>query len=161
MHARFTITIEKNVPELESLQRQDVVAEALSWLNTPFHHEAAVKGAGVDCAMLLREVYAAIGLTPRIDPGHYPADWHLHRTEERYLTWILEYARPVSHGLPGDIATYKFGRVISHAAIVVQWPVIIHTYTRGCVLDDGDRNEELKERFVGFYRLKVWAGGGV
>jgi cell wall-associated NlpC family hydrolase len=31
--------------------RAAVVAEARSWLGTPFHHQGRVKAAGVDCAM--------------------------------------------------------------------------------------------------------------
>ena len=48
---------------LESAQRQAVLAEAESWIGTPFHHQGQVKGrqGGVDCAMLLLEVFLAAG----------------------------------------------------------------------------------------------------
>ncbi|MDO6044547.1 hypothetical protein Q4P48_08410 [Neisseria gonorrhoeae] len=45
--------------------RARIVEEARSWLGTPYHHHAMVKGAGVDCAMLLVAVYGAVGLLPR------------------------------------------------------------------------------------------------
>ena len=44
-------------PVSEADQRAAVVAEARSWIKTPWVHMAAIKGAGVDCAMLLARVY--------------------------------------------------------------------------------------------------------
>lgn len=61
----------------EQEQRAAVVAEARTWLGTPYHHEACVKGAGVDCGMLLRAVYIATGVMPKFEVESYPRDWHL------------------------------------------------------------------------------------
>ena len=30
--------------------RQAIIDETVTWLRTPYHHMAAIKGAGVDCA---------------------------------------------------------------------------------------------------------------
>jgi len=106
--------------------RDNIIREALTWLNTPYHHEADIKGAGVDCAMLLVRVYHATGLIPAIDPRPYPADWMLHRDEERYLGWVKQYADPVTDPLPGDVVLYKVGRCFAHGGIVLAWPDIIH-----------------------------------
>src|SRR4051794_18561064 len=59
--------------------RACVVREAESWIGTPFHHAARVKGAGVDCLMLLAEIYEHAGIAPHIEPSFYVPDWHLHR----------------------------------------------------------------------------------
>ena len=141
--------------DTETIERAAVVAEARTWLATPYHHQAAIKGAGVDCAMLLVAVYHAVGLVPAIDPRPYPPDWHLHRDEERYLGWVDRYARRVERPGPGDIALWRFGRAVSHAGIVVDWPTIIHAYTgEGCVLADADRGPlAAKNRLNGFYSL--------
>lgn len=108
--------------------RDKIIGEALSWLNTPYHHEADVKGAGVDCAMLLVRVYHAAGLIPAFDPRPYPADWMLHRDEERYLGWVKQYADQVTAPQPGDVVLYKVGRCFAHGAIVLAWPDIIHAF---------------------------------
>src|SRR4051794_11035245 len=82
-----------------------VVAEAHKWLGTPYVHEASVLGAGVDCAMILREVYEkCLPYLGHIEIEHYPPDWHLHRGDERYLNIVRKYADEVEHPLPGDIA---------------------------------------------------------
>jgi len=107
----------------------------------------------VDCAMLLIEVYHRVGLLPDIDPRPYPPDWHLHRDEERYLGWIKQYCREVQTPQPGDVALFQFGRCISHGAIVVQWPEIIHSYlTDGCILADAEQGH-MRGRVRSFYSI--------
>lgn len=138
----------------ELLQRSAVVQEAESWLGTPYHHAARVKGAGTDCAMLLAEVYEAAGVTPRVEPEAYPHDWHIHRNEERYLQHVETFARRIEGApRPGDIALFRVGRCISHGAIVISWPLAIHAYvTPGeVVLEDMEANLDLRERLVGFW----------
>lgn len=133
--------------------RAAVVSEAYTWLGTPYHHQARVKGVGVDCAMILADVYHTCGLIPYIDPRPYPADWHLHRDEERYLGWIARYTHPVDVPKPGDIALFKFGRCVSHGAIVVEWPLILHSYIgEGVLLGDGLEGM-MAGRLHGFYSI--------
>lgn len=120
-------------PEEITRQRQAVVAEALSWVGTPFHHQGTVKGVGVDCAQLLAECYQAAGLIAPPNAGPYPADWHLHRDAERYLQTVFRDAverPPVAERTPepGDVVLFRFGRTFSHGAIVIDWPVIVHAY---------------------------------
>ena len=74
-------------------RREAVIREAESWIGTPFHHAARIKGAGVDCLMLLAEIYERAGVVPHIDPPFYVPDWHLHRDAERYLEGLA--ATPV------------------------------------------------------------------
>ena len=133
--------------------REKAVAEAMTWLNTPYHHQAHVKGAGVDCAQLLLSVYHDIGMIPKIDVGNYAHDWHMHNGEEQFLGWIQKYGKQVDTPKAGDIALFKFGRCVSHGSIVVEWPTIIHSYFRqGCVLANAD-DVELKGRLHSFWTL--------
>lgn len=139
----------------EPYYREIIVQEARAWLTTPFHHGAKCKGAGVDCAQFIIAIYERCGLIAPLDVGYYPADWHLHRDEERYLGWINKYARRVSDPLPGDIALFKFGRCFSHGAIVRKWPGVIHAYNpEGVVLADASK-APLADRDVRFY--SIWA----
>lgn len=117
-----------------SALRAAVVAEAKTWIGTPFHHAARVKGAGVDCLMLLAEVYERAGVTAtRINPPFYVPDWHLHRDAERYLEGLLRYACPIDVPASGDIALFRFGRTYSHGAIVTEWPQLIHADRKSVV----------------------------
>lgn len=135
-------------------QRAAVVAEAESWLRTPYHHRANVKGGGVDCAWLLIEVFAATGMIERFDPGEYPLDWMMHRDDERYLGWVERHACEVLTPLPGDIAVWRFGRTFSHGAIVTEWPFVIHAHRRERMVVRGDATQgELGMRERRFYSL--------
>jgi cell wall-associated NlpC family hydrolase len=129
----------------ENRKRRAVMAAALRWQGTPFHHEGRVKGAGVDCAMLLLEVFTAVGLigggtgVPPVQIPPYSPQWHLHREEERYLGLIRALGgREVADPRGGDLALWKLGRTYSHGAIVRAWPLIIHAGVPmgACVLDN-------------------------
>lgn len=131
-------------------QRALVVAEALSWLRTPYHHRGRLKGVGVDCAQLPLCVYANVGLLEAFDTGEYPPDWHQHREEERYAGVVLEHALEITAAevAPGDLILWKFGRAFSHGAIVVSLPTVIHAERRaGCVmLTEIDQDDQLAGR---------------
>lgn len=135
-------------------QQTEVVAEAMTWLRTPYHHKARIKGGGVDCAQILIAVYAEVGLIEDFDPGDYPPDWMMHRDEERYLGFVERYASPVESPMPGDIVLYKVGRCFSHGGIVVEWPTIIHAWLRegAVVLADGTQGK-LADRERVFFRV--------
>jgi cell wall-associated NlpC family hydrolase len=133
--------------------RQAVIAEAMTWLGTPYHLMGDVKRVGVDCGQLLNMVYSTVGLTPRYEAGHYPSDWHFHRSEERYLQAVEKFAVPTDNPRAGDIAVFQFGRCVSHGAIVVDWPLLIHSHLgQGCVYVDVN-DSQLKGRLVGTYTL--------
>lgn len=136
-------------------KRQAIVSAAMGWLRTPYHHHARVKGAGVDCAQILIAVFAEAGLIDEFDTGDYPPDWMQHRSEERYLSFVIDRAERVDAPLPGDVALYMVGRCFSHGAIVVEWPSIVHASNRdGMVcLADGTQGW-LSGREVQFWRVK-------
>lgn len=101
--------------------RNQIIEEARTWLGTPYHHCADVKGAGVDCLMLLVRVYAKLGLIDQsIDPRPYSPQWHLHRGDELYMQGVLgSGAAETGAPRPGDVGLWKFGRAYSHAAILI------------------------------------------
>ena len=111
-------------------QRAAVVKEARTWIKTPWRHMAAIKGAGVDCAMLLAEVYAAAGLIEPFDPRPYPMDWMLHRDDERFLGILLARSFQVEKPEAGDVAMLRVGRAFAHGAIVTRAAplTIIHSF---------------------------------
>ena len=128
--------------ELEVQQRAAVVAEARSWLGTPYHHMGRVKGVGADCLTLPICCYQAAGIVPRdFKVAFYPRDWNLHRADERYLEGVLQFGREIEGPpLPGDLVLWKFGRCFAHGAVVVDWPVVIHAHiNRACILEDVSR----------------------
>jgi NlpC/P60 family putative phage cell wall peptidase len=125
-----------------------VTQEAMTWVGTPYHHLADVKGAGVDCAMILVKIYVGLGLAPPFDPRPYSPQWFLHHSEEIYLEWIKKYCTQVATGGPGDIALYRIGRCAAHGAIIITDNLIVHAYQpSGCV--------ELRERWAPLAHAKL------
>lgn len=110
--------------------RAQIVDEAAAWLATPYHHAADIKGAGVDCAMLLVRVFVAVGCVPPFDPRPYPHDWMLHRSDERFLRLVDRFAAPTENPQPGDVALFRFGRCVSHAGIICEPGYMIHADLR-------------------------------
>jgi cell wall-associated NlpC family hydrolase len=128
-------------------KRAEIVRWAKTWLGTPYHHRAALKGAGADCAMFPVAVYKECGVLPaEYGPPDYSSQWHLHRSDELYLKEIEKFCQQVSPSRkpqPADFVVVHFGRTFSHGAIVVEWPIVIHSYvhhgvTLCDILRDGD-----------------------
>ena len=131
-----------------------IIAEAMSWERTPFHHKAMIKSVGVDCAHVLLGVYSAVGLVPVFSVDDYPPDWHLHQGEERFLEVIKQYADEVDDPQHGDVVMFKFGRCCSHGAIVIEWPRIIHAYYGQGVVQADANEAHLKSRIHSFWRVR-------
>lgn len=118
--------------DIESL-RAAVVAEARSWVNTPFHHQAALKGVGCDCGGLVRGVGEAAGVM-HIDP----AVWRRHanygrtpnpRRMRRTLATFLHEIPPDQAGV-ADVLWLMWRKDLPmHLAIVATYgerPTMIH-----------------------------------
>jgi cell wall-associated NlpC family hydrolase len=116
---------------LNEAKRERVIGAAESWLETPFHDVAGVKGVGVDCAHLLARVFEDAGLMEHLSIKPYSPQFFMHRSEERFVAQVLEYAEEISDDeiQPADIVIYKIGRCFAHGAIICEWPTrIIHAY---------------------------------
>lgn len=134
----------------EAETRQRIVAEAMSWIGTPYVSNARVKGVaggGTDCVMLLIAVYGDMHMLPAdLDPRPYPPQWHVHRNEELYMQQILKYSYevnppPLRMPKPGDLVMFKVGRVFAHGAIIVGWPNVVHAIGNSIVmLEDVSKN---------------------
>jgi NlpC/P60 family putative phage cell wall peptidase len=141
---------------MSTAKRAEIVAEALSWMGTPYHHHARLKGVGVDCAQLPCAVYHTVGLIPHLEPDYSP-QWMLHRDEELYLAWVRPYTREITRAelRPGDLVMWKYGRTYSHSAIVIAAPTVIHAVNRdeAVVMGDIDRDADLIRRPALYFSL--------
>lgn len=121
--------------------REDVVREALTWLETPFHDCCDKKGVGVDCAMLLVRLFCdpPVALVPMIDPRPYKPQWFLHQDRSLFREWLERVgARQIEQPQPADVALMKFGKHPAHGALVIDDHTILHAYlpVKRVILDD-------------------------
>ena len=122
------------------------------------------KGAGVDCGMLLLEVYHRAGVIPYYEPEPYPHDWHLHRERERFLEIVEMFCSPVDVPQPADVVVFKYYRAYAHGGIIVRWPQrIIHSFLENSivVISDASKGRLAAEkdgspRPLKFYRPFAW-----
>ena len=102
---------------------EQVVAQARAWLGTPYHHQARLRGVGVDCIGLLIGVCRELGtVAPDFDVNGYPREAdgitlmheailrmeQIERADMRYGDAVVTAFRGVPHhfGLLGD---YRHG----------------------------------------------------
>lgn len=117
--------------------REELLLEAFTWRKTPYHKGGMVKGAGCDCATFPYCSYRVCGLIGDENIGVFSDDWAANAKEEIYMFRILRHAFKVAEGMsyptlnarPGNIVLVKTdgARVYDHAAIVVKWPIVIHS----------------------------------
>lgn len=144
-------------------QRTQIVRTAKEWIGTPYHHHAGIRHAGADCAMFPLAVYQQCGVLPLdYQPPQYSVQWHLHRSEELYLKEIEQFVSEISGPpQPADFIVFRFGRTYSHGAIVVDWPVVIHSYIpHGVLLSDALRDGELLGRPRKYFEVAVSTNHG-
>lgn len=162
--------------EDEKRERAAVAAAVMSWCRTPFHHNARVKGAGVDCVNLTYGALHEAGAIEEVSIPAYAPDWMLHSDDDRLIDGLKRYADEVAgpperKPLPGDIVVWRVGRAFAHVALVTDWPTIVHAYNREpvCPTDaESDRRlgytaeqpgEETRRRPRRFFVLRRWSRG--
>jgi cell wall-associated NlpC family hydrolase len=120
------------LPLISDALRAAIVAEAKTWYGTKYHICAGIKGkgGGVDCFQLLYRVFKHVGLMPERTWDYKNARSFITDKNPLYLRTIMEFADevPETNVLPGDVVMYKNScfPVFTHAAIVLNWPVVIH-----------------------------------
>lgn len=110
---------------LTTQQRAEILAEAKTWIGTPYRGWSCLKGCGTDCGQFLYGVYRAVGLIPEFElPKDYSLQVSLHRASTEYIDLVDKYFRQIPEGeaQPGDLVVYKIGKGFAHAAIIVEWP---------------------------------------
>ena len=121
--------------------RDRIIAAARGWIGTPYHHQAARRGAGADCLGLVRGVWREVyGAEPEAVPA-YSMDWSEPQGEERLWQAARRHLveKPGEPG-PGDVILFRMraGSVAKHLGIVVHVgrdARFVHAYARHGVVE--------------------------
>lgn len=141
-------------------ERERVALEVRTWIGTPFHHAARIRGAGVDCAQLLIAVYAGLGLVDEPTVPFYPPNWFLHHGTELMRDIVAQFCVPVETPDVGDIALFRFGRSASHAGIIVALEpelLFVHSFVAsGVKIESLEEHSAARARLDSYWTLTRW-----
>lgn len=112
-----------------------IIETARSWIGTPYHHQAALKGVGCDCLGLVRGVWREVyGEEPEAPPSYSP-DWAERSGRETLMEAAGRHmaAKPKRLAAPGDVVLFRVvaSGPAKHAAIIGQDArglTMIHAY---------------------------------
>ena len=131
----------------------NIIDEARTWVGTAYHHQARVKGAGVDCANLIAGVLENCGW-PKFHLDTYSTQWHLHNTEEKLLNILESYGcKRLQDAAVGSIITFKFGKVSSHIGIITSPTTFIHADVRVGKVTEVSLNGQWAQLVSGYWSL--------
>jgi len=143
---------------------KDVIKEARTWIDTPFHHQGRIKGRGADCVGLIIGVAHALNLT----------DWDYQTYNRDPLPGMMKQLLDEQmitvdpkEMKPGDILYLRFS-LPQHLALLTEDDTIIHINER---IAPRKREEQMgrcvehrlsnmwRQRIVGVYRYKGLSDG--
>ncbi len=133
----------------------EVIAAARRYIGTPYHHQAALAGAGCDCLGLIRGVWRDLyGAEPETPPPYTP-DWKESGTAEPMLDAARRHLVDlgVAAAGPGNVVLFRLrpGAIVKHAAILGEGGRMIHAVSR----------DRVREVTMGaWWRRRVAAGFG-
>jgi NlpC/P60 family putative phage cell wall peptidase len=112
-----------------------VVRVARSWIGTPYHHQASVRGIGADCLGLVRGVWRELYGREAEAPPPYSRDWAEVTGHETMLAAAARHLRPIApaEAGAGDVLVFRLraGTVAKHAAILTGQATMIHAMEGG------------------------------
>ena len=129
---------------MDAIRRAQLLAVARTWLRTPFHAHAGIKGAGVDCVHLCAAIYIEAGALEVFNPPKYALDGGAHAAQSLITDWVEQCGRfealfvqssvpprrdqgsrfPALQ--PGDLLCFTLGRVEWHVGILITPQLFIH-----------------------------------
>ena len=115
-----------------------VLAEAMTWIGTPYRHQGSLRGVGCDCLGLVRGIWRAVYGEEPETPGPYTPDW----AESGRGDPLIEAARrncvekPASTGAVGDLVVFRWRahHAAKHLGILLPEDAFVHAYEGHAVM---------------------------
>jgi NlpC/P60 family putative phage cell wall peptidase len=128
--------------------RAEIVAEARTWLGTPFVHQGRARGVAVDCLGVVAMVGRALGLTDydRTDYGRIPNPRRMRAELRVHLAEI-----PLAEARPGDVVHLAWSRQPMHLGILTE-EGILHAYSAIPAVVEHPLDDAWRGRFRFAYR---------
>ena len=139
---------------------EDIVVQARTWLRTPFHHQARLKGKGCDCLGLIVGVVDELDLKDAngVKLSAYDEITYPKEPDGAYLiqklTGILTEV-PIAEARAGDLALFKVRENPQHLAILTDYEGtlgMIHCYAQARRVVEHRLDDDWKSRLLKVFR---------
>ena len=135
------------------MKRSLIIPEAITWLNTPFHHGGRLKNVGCDCAALPVEVSIALGDEVEDVFGYdkFPSALQFKKTVEQHM-----YLIDLKDVKIGDCLIFAFDIEPQHIAFITQVnPMrILHAYSLAGKVVEHPMTDGWYKKLRGCYKYK-------
>ena len=140
--------------------RTDIVRQARTWLGTPFHHQARLKGKGCDCLGLIVGVVDELGLKDKHGQplAGYDEVTYSKEPDGAYLTEKLKALLdevPIAEAQAGDLALFKVRENPQHMAFLTDYENtlgMVHSYAPARRVVEHRLDDDWKQRLVKVFR---------
>lgn len=117
--------------------RSQVIDIAQDWIDTPYQHQASLRGVGTDCLGLIRGIWRTLyGGEPETPPSYTP-DWAERNGEETLLHAARRWLIPTDAPQPGDVLLFRMraDSPCKHVGILAPRERLIHAYWGRAVVE--------------------------
>ncbi len=138
----------------------DIISQARTWLGTPFHHQARLKGKGCDCLGLIVGVVDELGLKDKFGQplSGYDEVTYSKEPDGAYLmqklTELLEEV-PLTQAQAGDLALFTVRDNPQHMAFLTDHEDtlgMVHSYAPARRVVEHRLDDDWKSRLVKVFR---------
>ena len=132
--------------------RDDIIAEARTWIGTPHVHQARIRGVGVDCIGLVVGVASALGFASAAaflaSPyGSYSSHPNVAALDAACAAFLVRtHTRQ-----PGDILLMQFIGEPQHFGILTAMDYVIHAYAPARAVVEHRIDQRWRRRIVRAY----------
>ena len=139
---------------------ENIVTQARTWMGTPFHHQARLKGKGCDCLGLIVGVVDELGLKDKngVALAAYDEVTYSREPDGAYLTekltGLLEEV-PIAEARAGDRALFKVRENPQHLAILTDYEGtlgMIHCFAQARRVVEHRLDAEWQSRLIKVFR---------
>jgi NlpC/P60 family putative phage cell wall peptidase len=142
-------------------QKKQTIAQARTWIGTPFHHQARLKNKGCDCLGLIVGVVEELDLKDKYGQPLACADEATY-SREPDGSYLMKRLADLLHEVPavdakaGDLALFSMSGNPQHMAFLSDYDGMlgmIHSYAQARRVVEHRLDKEWKQRLVKVFRL--------
>ena len=122
------------------MKTNEIVEAARTWIGTPYHNQASLKGVGCDCVGLARGIYREVyGHEPKVNLSYSP-DWGDHNGNEEIIAAADRFLEPLELDRlhPGCVILIRLRKHLTakHCLIYTGDNRVIHAFNNNRVLEE-------------------------